>query len=65
MCEKIGIPLVKAPRLSERVGNPCARKIRNMSRLVNDLKEATSVDGAGEENIRSKRQLPTSVSTPD
>ena len=65
MCEKIGIPLVKAPSLSERVCNPCARKIRNVSKLFNDLKEATSVDGAGVKNVRSKRQLPTSVLTPD
>ena len=65
MCEKIGIPLVKAPSLSERVCDPCARKIRNVSKLFNDLKEATSVDGAGVKNARSKRQLPTSVLTPD
>jgi len=65
MCEKIGIPLVKAPSLSEHVCNPCARRIRNVSKLFNDLKEATSVDGAGEKNVRSKRQLPTSVLTPD
>ena len=65
MCEKIGIPLVKAPSLSEHVCNPCARRIRNVRKLFNDLKEATNVDGAGEKNVRSKRQLPTSVLIPD
>ena len=68
MCENIGVIFVKSPNLSERVCNPCARKIRNLCKLFAEIKNAISQDEAKVEQVnvsRSKRQLPTSVSTPD
>ena len=68
MCEEVGLPMVKSPRLSSRVCNPCARKIRNMFRLFKEIKHATEGDIevlTTSSPVRSKRQLPTTVSTPD
>ena len=60
---------MKSPRLSKRVCHPCARKIRNLHKLFVEIKNATSQDEAELEDYndatRSKRQLPTYVSTPD
>ena len=59
---------MKSPNLSERVCNPCARKIRNLFKLFAEIKNAISQDEAKVEQVnvsRSKRQLATSVSTPD
>lgn len=37
MCENIGVIFVKSPNLSERVCNPCARKIRNFWKLLANI----------------------------
>ena len=67
--QNIGVTFMKSPSLSERVCHPCARKIRNLHKLFVEIKNAASQDEAelGDHSnaTRSKRQLPTSVSTPD
>lgn len=69
MCENIGVIFIKSLSLSERVCLPCGRKIRNLCKLFVEIKKVTSHDGAELEDLdnvtRNKRQLPTSVSTPD
>ena len=68
MCENIGVTFIKSPSLSERVCLPCGRKIRNLCKLFVEIKKATSHDEAEMDDLdvtRNKRQLPTSVSTPD
>ena len=66
MCQNIGLTLVNSPSLSERVCNPCALK-RNLRRLYNEIQAVTTSREEAEVNspLRSKRQLPTSVCSPD
>ena len=42
MCQNIGLTLVNSQSLSERVCNPCARKIRNLHRLCNEIQAVTT-----------------------
>ena len=69
MCENIGVTFIKSPSLSERVCLPCGRKIRNLCKLFVEIKKVTGHGEAELEDLdnvtRNKRQLPTSVSTPD
>ena len=68
MCENIGIYFVKLSSLSSRVCNSCARKIRNLCRLFEEIRSATNFESSvetGSSPARIKRQLPTTVSTPD
>ena len=69
MCENIGVTFMKSPSLSKSVCHPCARKIRNLCKLFVEIKNATSHYKAEVEDLshvtQSKRQLPTSVFTPD
>ena len=65
-CQNIGLTLVNSPSLSERVCNPCARKIRNLRRLYNEIQAVTRSREAADvsRSVRSKRQLPISVRSP-
>ena len=59
---------VKSPNLSECICNPFAWKIRNLCKLFAEIKNMVSQDEAKVEQVivsRSKRQLPTPVSTPN
>ena len=46
MCENIGVIFMKSPSLSERVCHPCSRRIRNLCKLFDGIKNATSHDKA-------------------
>ena len=53
--------------LCKHMCNPCARKIRNSCHLNNEIEAVTTSREAAEvsSSVRSKRQLPTSVCSPD
>ena len=59
ICSQVGLPLVKdSLRFSDRVCNPCGRKIRNLGQLYEFVKAAnTSLTGTPIQ--RSKRTLAT------
>ena len=69
MSENIGVVFIKSQSLFERVCLPCARKIRNLCKLFVEITKGASHDEEEMEDLgnatRNKRQLPTSVSTPD
>ena len=69
LCEElIGTPVEKSCRLSDRVCKACGRKVRNAQAVqklvlaINDTNRSGENEADGD---RFKRQLPTTVNSPD
>ena len=56
VCRDVGIPIPKDSSKSNKVCNPCGRKIRNLGTLYDFVRGRVRVE---EESNRSKRQLKT------
>ena len=66
MVEVMGMEVSSSPKLSDRVCKPCGRKIRNVSELFTFIRrEINALPVANEELSRFKRQLPTTVLSPE
>lgn len=64
--QNIGLTFVKSESFPDNNCNPCGHKTRNLYQLFTEIGVATSCDDAKVKSaVRSKRQLLTSVSTPD
>ena len=64
--EVMGMEVTSSPKLSDRVCKPCGRKIRNASELFTFIRgEINALPVANEELSRFKRQLPTTVLSPE
>ena len=60
----LGIKLINSSEMSERVCKACGRKIRNASELFSLIKREINVPAA-KQDAMVKRQLPTTVSSPE
>ena len=59
MCKEVGLPFVRSMKYSDRVCNPCGRKILNLSQLYEFI-EAAITSTASTPAKSSKRTLHTS-----
>lgn len=65
LCCVLGITVRRTSELSDRVCTPCGRKIRNASELFTFIATEINVIHTAKEEARVKRQLPTTVSSPE
>ena len=66
MVEVMGMEVTSSSELSDPVCKPCGRKIRNASELFTFIRgEINALPVANEELSRFKRQLPTTVLSPE